>query len=579
MVVRQPSLLGAGWRFSATVKRMDDTLVRSVGRSVWHGWGDPSEARPLGPTGWATLEREIGVTRRDPVGPVALEDVRLADQRLGSAVLAALVAEVGAEHVHTDRSWRVHHAGGKSYPDLLRLRSGDGSAAPDVVVVPGDPTEVGALLRVCSEHRVAVIPYGGGTSVVGGVGAPEPERTGFAGVVALDLRRLDAVVAVDPVSLTATLGPGLRGPDVERVLRRHGLTLGHVPQSHQQATLGGYVATRSAGQASTGYGRIDDNVLGVRMVTPRGELVLGGRSPASAAGPRLVDVVVGSEGALGIITEVTLRVAPAPTTKRYGAWLFPSFQDGCEALRHLAQGVGRGNVPEVCRLSDPVESRVNLALAGRAGAALLRYGEHRGLAEPTLLVLVWEGRDARSLRARRAACTRALRAHGARRVPRRVAESWERARFAGPYLRDELMDQQLLVDTIETATVWSNLTPLHDDVAGALQGALEAEGRRAVVMCHVSHVYPTGASLYYTVISAQTADPLGQWRRFKAAANQAVVAGGGTITHHHGIGSDHRGPLEAEIGEVGVRILRAIKNELDPVGVLNPGTLVPGAPD
>lgn len=557
---------------------MDDILVRSIGRSVWHGWGDPGEAHPLSAAGWATLQREIGVTRRDPVRPVALEDVRLPDQRLGPAVLEVLAATVGAEHLHTDASWRVHHAGGKGYRDLLRLRSGDGSAAPDAVVVPGDASEVQALLRVCTEHRVAVIPYGGGTSVVGGVGRPDTDLAGLAGVVAVDLRRLDQVRAVDPVSLTATLGPGLRGPDIERVLRPHGLTLGHVPQSHQEATLGGYVATRSAGQASTGYGRIDDNVLGVRVATPRGELVLGGRSPASAAGPRLLDVVVGSEGALGIITEVTVQVALAPTTKRYGAWLFDSFAEGCEALRHLEQGVGRGDVPEVCRLSDPVESRVNLTMAGRAGSALLRYGQRRGLREPTLLVLVWEGRDRRVLTARQKACTGALRAHGGRRVPRRVAQAWERGRFTGPYLRDELMDHRVLVDTIETATTWANLTVLHGAVADALRSALEVEARRALVMCHVSHVYATGASLYFTVISPQAADPEGQWRRFKTAANEAVLAGGGTITHHHGVGSDHRASLATEIGDVGVRLLRAIKQELDPAGVLNPGTLVPDPP-
>ncbi|HSF99010.1 MAG TPA: FAD-binding oxidoreductase [Ornithinibacter sp.] len=558
---------------------MDDILVRSIGRSVWHGWGDPSEAHPLGPAGWAALEREIGVTRINPVRPVALADVRLPDQRLGHETLGALVAEVGAQHVHTDRWWRVHHAGGKGYPDLLRLRAGDGSAAPDAVVVPGDPSEVQALLRVCTEHRVAVIPYGGGTSVVGGVGRPDADLARFTGVVAVDLRRLDKAGAIDSVSLTATLGPGLRGPDVEQVLRPHGLTLGHVPQSHQEATLGGYVATRSAGQASTGYGRIDDNVLGVRVATPRGELVLGGRGPASAAGPRLLDVVVGSEGALGIITEVTMQVAPAPTTKRYGAWLFASFAEGCEALRYLAQRVGRGNAPEVCRLSDPVESRVNLAMAGRAGSAILRYGRRRHLREPTLLVLIWEGRDSRVLAARHRACTGALRAHGGRRVPRRVAQAWERGRFTGPYLRDELMDHSILVDTIETATSWRNLTDLHDTVAGVLRSALETDGVRALVMCHVSHIYATGASLYFTVIAPQAAEPMDQWRRFKGAANDAVLAGGGTITHHHGVGRDHRAALAEEIGDVGVRLLRAVKKELDPTGVLNPATLVPDLPD
>ncbi|TQM64717.1 FAD-binding oxidoreductase [Humibacillus xanthopallidus] len=561
-----------------------DELTRSIPRSVWYGWGDPAEAPPLSAGAWSALA-SWGVARGPQTPPVALEAVELPPIALGDKEVAALREVVGSDHVHTDRRSRVEHAGGKSYPDLWRLRHGDGSEAPDVIVEPADAAEVQRLLEVCAERRIAVVPFGGGTSVVGGVGgvearggAVEGGDTGeqrCAGVVAVDLRRLDQLLHVDPVARLATFQPGLRGPDIERALEPHGLTLGHFPQSHQEATLGGYVATRSAGQASTGYGRIDDNVLGVRLATPRGELVLGGRSPASAAGPRLLDLVVGSEGALGIITEATLRVAPRPAAKRYAAWLLPSFHAGSEALRGLAQEVGPGLLPDVCRLSDEEETRVNLALAGRSGAVLRRYGRVRGLEEPALVVLVWEGTDSAALKHRQSVCERVLGRDGGRRLPARVARAWEKGRFAGPYLRDELMGRRILVDTLETATTWDRLGPLHAAVGSAIRSSLADGGRGVVVMCHVSHVYATGASLYFTFVAGESADPLAQWRAVKSAATEAIVAGGGTITHHHGVGVDHAPWLGAEIGDLGLDVLRAIKTELDPTGILNPGKLIP----
>lgn len=555
---------------------MNDLITHSIPRSVWHGWGDPSEAHPLSDAAWQRLAEEIGADRGQSSRPVDLQDVALAPSRLSEAAVEALAAVVGADHVHRDHVWRVEHAGGKSYPDLYRLRVGDGSQAPDAVVVPGDAAEVAGVLAVCERYGAAVVPFGGGTSVVGGVGAaPTPGR---GAVVTLDLRRLDRVIAVDRVSRVAVLEPGLRGPEIERALHPHGLTLGHYPQSHQEATLGGYVATRSAGQASTGYGRIDDNVLGVRVTTPRGELVLAGRAPASAAGPRLLDVIVGSEGTLGVITEATLRVSPLPTRKRHAAWFFPSFAEGADALRHLAHELGPSAIPHVCRLSDEDETRINLTLAGSMGQRLLRYAALRGSDTPSLLVLVWEGTDEGELRHRERRATRILRARAGRRLPRQVAQAWEKGRFSGPYLRDELMDHRILAETLETATTWDNLDRLHDVVAASIRRSLEVEGRRAIVMCHVSHVYAAGASLYYTFISPESADPLAQWRAVKTAASDAIVEAGGTITHHHAVGTDHRAHLADEVGPLGVGILRAIKAELDPAGVLNPGKLVPDAP-
>lgn len=552
---------------------MTDPLTRSVRRSVWWGWGDPAEAHPLPAAGWAALRDELGVAPAPPVPPVDLAQVRLPPSALPACVRAALESVVGVAHVSEERLDRVEHARGKSYPDLRRLRDGDAGTAPDAVVVPGCTEEVAAVLRVCAEQDVAVVPFGGGTSVVGGV---TPDRGGHRAVISLDLRRLAGLVRVDRVSRTATLRAGTRGPEAEAALRPHGLTLGHYPQSHQQATVGGYVATRSAGQASTGYGRIDDLVLGARLETPTGTLELGGRSPASAAGPGLLDLVVGSEGVLGVVTEATLAVHPVPVATAHACVAFSSFDDAVDAVRGLVQELGRGAVPDVCRLCDPEETRVQLTLAGRAGAALRRWLAARGATQPCLLVLVWEGASTGAVRRRRRECLRLLTARGARRLPASLARSWQAGRFAAPYLRDELMSRGVLVDTLETATTWDRLLPLYQSVRTALVQSFSDAGTPGIVQCHVSHVYPTGASLYLTFVAREEPDPVTQWTRAKTAASEAISQGGGTISHHHAVGTDHLPWLEREIGSVGARLLRAVRAELDPSGVMNPGTLVPG---
>ncbi len=550
-----------------------DALTRSIQRSPWHGWGDPADAHPLSDRSWSMLRRELGVTRRTPPEPpIDLEDVRIPDSRLTLEDLAALRAVVGTGQVHTDRLARVEHAAGKSYLDLRRLRDGDALDAPDAVITPGSAAEVEELLAVCRDRHLAVVPFGGGTSVVGGV-------AGSAGAcpaaVSIDLRRLNQMMSIDPVSRTAVFQPGLRGPEVEAALRPHGFTLGHFPQSHQEATIGGYAATRSAGQASTGYGRIDDLVRGAVLATPVGTLALDHRAPASAAGPRLLDLVVGSEGAFGIITEVTVSVVPVPTTTAYAAAAFPSFEAATEGLRHLAQDLPHGMRPDVVRLSDAEETRVTLALAGRAGGALAAYTKARRLASACLVILLWEGTDARVVSERRAAGWDVLRRAGGVRMPSAIARAWEKGRFAGPYLRDELIGHGVLVETLETATSWSNLVALHDSVARAIRAESAAQGHPVIVQCHVSHLYAAGASLYFTVVAPEVADPLAQWRAIKTAATSAIVAGGGTVTHHHAVGTDHLDGLATEVGDLGMRVLRAVKDTLDPTGILNPGKLVP----
>lgn len=521
----------------------------------WAGWGDPAHAVELPDAVTALLEQALGV-RRPQRAPARPGDIELPPPALSPRILDALTAAVGADHVHTDRDARLRHTRGRSTPDLLKLRAGDATDAPDAVVLPGGHEEVLAVLRACTEHRVAVVPFGGGTSVVGGLA---PRRAGFAGVVALDLRRLDRLVAVDPESRTATLEPGLRAPRAEELLGAHGLTLGHYPQSYEYASIGGFAATRSSGQASAGYGRFDSLVVGLRVATPRGTLDLG-RAPASAAGPDLRQLFLGSEGALGVITAVTVRVRPAPTRREYEGWRFASFAEGLAALRRLAQD---GPLPTVLRLSDEAETAAGLARPTELGEL--------GQADGCLMITGYEG----PVTARRAEAAAVLRDLGGEPLGTEPGEDWARGRFHAPYLRDALLDAGALVETLETATYWSALPKLYEAVRGTLTRTLTEQGTPPLVLCHVSHVYPAGASLYFTVVAAQAADPVEQWWRAKAAASDAIVAAGGTITHHHAVGTDHRAWLAAEIGDLGVEVLRAVKASLDPAGVLNPGVLIP----
>ena len=532
----------------------------------WWGWGDPERRVPLPARALALLRDELGPADVDR--PVPLEHVSIPEPRpLGSGIVDAINrASVLLSHEH-----RVRRAAGRGYPDLVRLRAGRLGAAPDAVLLPGGAEQVARVLEVCSRQGIAVVPFGGGTSVVGGV---EPLAGPHRAVAALDLRRIRGV-EIDRRSLTATIGAGMRAPDAEAALAAEGLTLGHFPQSFEYATIGGFAATRSAGQASSGYGRFDEVVTAVRMVAPAGELRTLA-TPHTAAGPALRELILGSEGALGVITEVTVRVRPAPRLRRYEGWMAADFAAGAEALRALAQ---RDALPDVARLSDENETRFSLDVSGSGGASRALAGTYLALRRRRggcLVVVGWEG-EREAVAHRRNAAGLILRSAGCAALGARPGRAWERSRFAGPYLRDELMDHGYLVETLETAHTWSRLGELYEGVRSAIAGSLQQAGTPPIVMCHVSHVYRDGASLYFTFIARRRpGEEIEQWRAAKRAACEAIVAAGGTITHHHAVGRDHAPYMPAEVGELGVEVLRALKERLDPAGIMNPGKLLPG---
>lgn len=525
---------------------------------AWDAWGVPEQRRTLSESATTLLRQVLGVSAPHTDG-LARDQVRLAPIHLAAQHLDELAGIVGAEHAATDDEARLLRAGGKSTLDLLRRQSPQPQDAPDAVVRPADHDEVEQVVRYCAAHRIAVVPFGGGTSVVGGL---DPVRDGFAGVIALDLIRLAGLLEVDHTSGTATLLAGTSGPQAEQLLNAHGVSLGHFPQSFLHASIGGFAATRSSGQNSAGYGRFDDMVERLTVVTPEGTLRLG-RAPASAAGPDLRELFVGSEGTLGVITDVTVRVHPVPEASSHEAWSFDSFAQGAAALRSVIQS---GLTPTVMRLSDEAETGLNLAMAEKVGDGPATSG--------CLSVTKFEG-TTQQVAARSAVAASLLAAAGGRSLGAAPAQDWEHGRFTGPYLRDALMRVGAIAETLETATTWANLSNLRTAVTEALTTTLAGQGTPPLVLCHISHTYPSGAALYFTVVCAAAADPTTQWRAAKKAASDAIMRSGATITHHHAVGRDHRPWMTEEIGDLGAKILRAVKETVDPAGVLNPGKLIP----
>jgi alkyldihydroxyacetonephosphate synthase len=527
----------------------------------WNGWGDEAIEYPVPPAAVRFLGQHIGAARGIP-------PARLAD------VLAAAAPSRLPDHALVDREpeTRLRHARGQSLPDWIAMRSGRLGAIPDGVAHPATREDVRALLGYASQSGTRLIPYGGGTSVVGHVNPPG----GDAPVLTVSLARINGLLHFDETSQLATFGAGAAGPDLEAQLRARGFTLGHFPQSFEYSTVGGWVATRSSGQQSLGYGRIEHLFAGGRLEAPAGTLELP-PYPASAAGPDLREIVLGSEGRLGIITEATVRISPLPERERFYAVFLPAFDDGVAAVRELVQG----RVPlSMLRLSTAVETETTLRLAGheRLIQALERVLAMRGAGpEKCMLLLGFSGRKSLVTAARKDAIAIAGAHRGVRAGGAVVGKQWQRSRFRVPYLRNSLWEAGYAVDTLETATRWSRLPKLVQAIESALETALAPLGERVHVFTHLSHFYPDGASLYTTYLFRIAVDPdetLHRWQALKSAASRAIVAQGATISHHHGIGTDNAPYLAAEKGELGMQVLRDLCARFDPTGIMNPGKLV-----
>jgi alkyldihydroxyacetonephosphate synthase len=547
----------------------------------WNGWGWAAhdDAMAAREDLWLWLAGELGMPSllATPARPLA--EIALPASRLPPAERQCFASILGADRVHDDAFERAFHARGKSYHDLLRLRAGDLSVAPDAVLYPRGTEEVLRLLAFASENGIAVVPYGGGSSVVGAVSA---SANGFKSAVSLDLSAMERIGEIDAIAGTATAEAGVYGVALEKALQARSLTLGHYPQSFEFSTLGGWIAHRGAGQQSNRYGRPQDWLLSVKLATPKGMLATE-EFPASAAGPRLTDLAIGSEGAFGIITEARVRVRALPEATDYRGFLFRDFAGGITAIRQAM----RDEIPTaMLRLSDAEETRFYRAYSaigkksGFASRLAQTYLDVRGIdARACALIAGFEGSPANVAGARNHFQSIAKKL-GAVSLGSGPGQSWYKSRFHGPYLRDPMMDRGVGVDTLETAASWTNLPALYAAVRTALENSIAETvphpSARGIVMCHVSHAYPDGASLYFTYIFPRAlSGEIMQWQTIKNAASNAIVAHGGTISHHHGVGEDHLPWMTAEKSTLGVDILRAIKRSLDPQGILNPGKLIP----
>jgi len=525
----------------------------------WNGWGDTTTIYPLPETAVPFLTARVGPGVPTP-------DAQLAD------VVAGVPPSRLPAHslINQEPEARVRHACGQSLPDWVAMRYGRFPAFPDGVAFPTTDADVRDLIHYAITHDVKLIPYGGGTSVVGHVNP----RPGDAPVLTVDMGRLNQLRHFDRRSLLAIFGAGTPGPDVEAQLRAQGCTLGHYPQSFELSSLGGWVVTRSSGQQSRGYGRIEDLFAGGTLESPAGSWTLPPH-PASAAGPDLRQLVLGSEGRLGILTEATVRARPLPESEEFHAVFFPDFASGQTAVRQIIQA----NVPiSMLRLSTATETTTTLALAGheRLIGGLETLLGLRGVDEDKAMLLIGVTGSSALVKMARKAAIDAAKEFGGIHVGQTFGKQWVKGRFHTPYLRNTLWEMGYAVDTLETAVPWTNVDKTLADIEAALHTAVANEGEKVHVFTHLSHVYPTGASIYTTFLFRLDADPdvvLARWGKLKAAST-AVVANQGTISHQHGVGTDHAPYLPAEKGELGIAALQDALRRFDPYGVMNPGKLV-----
>lgn len=524
----------------------------------WNSWGDESVSFPATPEARKYLGEVLGAATPLP-----------------DATLAQVVAQVPASRlpahplVDTSAEVRVRHARGQSLPDWLAMRSGRFEHFPDGVAFPETSAQVAELLRWAEAQDVIVIPYGGGTSVAGHIN-PLPGRKP---VLTLSLAKMSQLLHLDRESQLATFGAGANGPQVEEQLRPLGYVLGHFPQSWELSTIGGWVVTRSSGQQSMRYGRIEQLFAGGRIETPRGTLDIP-TFPASSAGPDLREILMGSEGRFGVVTEVKARVTPLPECEEFRVFFFPSWTVAVDAVRSIVQQ----KLPlSMMRLSNAQETRTHLILAGHARqvALLERYLALRGVGEGKCMMTIGFTGSKELVAFSKREMGKSVKAFGGVGTGNLLGKRWVANRFKAVYLRESLWTLGYAIDTLETAVDWARVPAAVDNIEGALRAAVPEE--KALVFTHLSHLYPQGSSIYTTYAfraGRSYEETLERWQRYKQAASEAVVRSGGTISHQHGVGRDHAPYLPAEKGKLGMEVLQTLARHFDEGGRMNPGKLL-----
>jgi alkyldihydroxyacetonephosphate synthase len=552
-----------------------------MGRMKWWGWGDEGvsfthrDKPALGPF----LHRHLALdVERVTSQPVAFEHLSIPQPSLPPDLRVALERAAGSGQVSTDPLDRVVHARGKSLRDLVRHRRGDVGRLPDVVVRPGDEEAVAAVLRAALDADAVVIPFGGGTNISGSLEAPDSERRP---VISVDLSELDRVLAIDGDSRLARVQAGVLGPHLEEQLNAQGWNLGHFPDSFSHSTLGGWIATRSSGMQSDRYGDVADLTRAVRMATPAGMLATR-PVPSTSTGPSVREMVLGSEGRLGIITEATVQVHRLPEVRTILAYLFPSWTESLAAMREIAAGEAS---PSVTRVSDAYETRFSFStkkrdspldrLKSKALSAYLQRRRHFDLDAMCLSFIGYEG-TGDHVAAQRKLVGRIVSSRGGLCIGAGPGALFDQKKFDTPYIRDYLLDRGALADVSETSAPWSALPGLYENVMAAARGAFGDLGVTGYIMCHLSHSYHAGACLYFTFAfkPSERREPLEEYDVVKSAIQQTFVDSGATLSHHHAVGTEHSRWLEQDISAPGVEMLQALFQGMDPGANLNPGKIV-----
>ena len=546
----------------------------------WWGWGheDVTFDDSTKPELWPYLKRELGVDEIRWEKPVAFEDVTLPEQKNNEAFLAAIGAGLGEGQVVDDKKSRLVHAAGKSFRDLWLMRHGQVQFAPDYVVYPDTEEDVALVVRAAHEHGVVLVPFGGGSNIAGCL---VPSDRGGRMVVSLDMCRMHRVLEVDRYSLTARIQPGVYGQHLEDQLAEHGVTLGHFPDSFLHSTLGGWVATRSAGMQSDIYGKIEDMVISLRMVTPSGTIITR-TVPKSSNGIDIKHLCIGSEGILGVITEVVVQVHHKPEKEDWYGWLFPDFKSGLDAIHECHRG---DCMPTVTRLNDPKKTALSFAfkhpktgIKDKIAKAFKWYiGNVKKIDfnQCCLMVVKYEGTPQAFNRIKNRV-TAIYKKHRGVCLGAEPGRSFAKVKFDFPHLRDYVMDRSIMADVSETATTWDNLRTLHESGLADVEQAIKDTGVDAWVGCHLSHSYRTGASLYFTFGCLQREGrEIEQYLYVKKAAEDAFMKNGGTLSHHHAVGTEHLPWVEEDLSPTGLKAVKALKAGLDPNDIMNPGKIIP----
>jgi alkyldihydroxyacetonephosphate synthase len=552
-----------------------------MGHMKWWGWGDEhvsftdADKPGLAPFVRRVLDLDV---RRETARPASFDELEIPDSSLSGDLRADLERAVGPANVSTDPLDRVVHARGKSLRDLVRHRNGDVGRLPDVVVRPADEDEVVQVMQAALDADAVVIAFGGGTNISGSLEAPADEQRE---IVSVDLGRMDGVLAIDDASRLARVQPGVFGPHLERQLNARGWTVGHFPDSFTHSTLGGWIATRSSGMQSDKYGDVADLTRAVRVVTPAGTLVTR-PVPHTSTGPSVREMVLGSEGRLGIITEATVQVHRVPERRLILGYLFTDWPSALAAMQEIAAGEA---APSVTRVSDAHETQFSFAtrkdpspVDRLKSKALTTYLERRRGFDLEAMCLSFIGYEGTKdhVAAQRKLVGKIVARHNGLCIGASPGELYDQKKFDTPYIRDYLLDRGALADVSDTAAPWGDLPALYASVMAAAERSFAEQQVRGYIMCHLSHSYHAGACLYFTFGFKPSGrrDPLEDYNAVKSAIQQAFVDSRGTLSHHHAVGTEHARWLEQDISAPGVAMLRALFDGVDPGNNLNPGKIV-----